>query len=593
MRILYRRLPAIIAWAVVLLVNTSCKKQDATEQTSGQETPARSQPIVVRIEGVKEPPELLIPSDSPITRTPQMEDFGKLIEGIKGGHEAAGLPAMNAFIAQHPNFGDAYPLRAALRCLTGDLQGAKADAEAALSGLPRVFDDNPQEDRNETLAMHAKLALIGHDDSTTSADLHKIISSYGDQFNYLTDGAVKVAHKITTPCAWSEGDVEDWLRRSHNAPESQVFRVVFATSFAQYDDDAKVMTQKYITETMRANPSSAPAYFYGAVGVKTIDGFKHFNFSDAEKAAYYNHLIELWSKVIQLDPSIEKAFAERAEDYLELKNYQAAISDYDSALALNPKHEALWNDRGLAKQETYDKSGAVADFTQDIVLERQNNDLHGMTYPLENRGDLYVKLGDYRHAVEDYTSLIAIRLHDIMPFINLDFIRELYPEYANVDDAKMKDKIHRMFVPNYTNENFERTISNPAGMSPTMDGGTRDTYLKRADVLLALKRFDAARRDYARAELFKERQEGDRWRTPPNFHGMALDVKTLETADQSHVKAWVKLAEDDKQPEEPQPTRFTLDCRTHTVQMGARPEFEPGPGTYAEAVSDFFCSAAH
>jgi hypothetical protein len=121
-----------------------------------------------------------------------------------------------------------------------------------------------------------------------------------------------------------------------------------------------------------------------------------------------------------------------------------------------------------------------------------------------------------------------------------------------------------------------------------LGGGLREDYLKRADLLLTLKRFDAARQDYTRAELFKQREDYDRWRTPPGLNGIAIDLQTLD-AQAGQVKAWVKPPENDTN-RDPQPTHFTIDCAHHTVQTGDR-SYEPAPGSYAESVRDFFCGA--
>jgi hypothetical protein len=130
-------------------------------------------------------------------------------------------------------------------------------------------------------------------------------------------------------------------------------------------------------------------------------------------------------------------------------------------------------------------------------------------------------------------------------------------------------------------------ITQPSGLHPALDAGLRETYLKRADVLLTLKRFDAARLDYARAELFKERQDDDRWRTPPSLNGIGVDLKTLD-AQPKPVRAWVRPPENASHSD-PQPIHYLIDCTRHTVQPGDRSgSFEPIPGSYDETVRDFF-----
>jgi tetratricopeptide (TPR) repeat protein len=47
--------------------------------------------------------------------------------------------------------------------------------------------------------------------------------------------------------------------------------------------------------------------------------------------------------------------------YLKMKNYAAAIADYDSALQIDPKLDASLYGRGLAKRQTGDRAGGDAD----------------------------------------------------------------------------------------------------------------------------------------------------------------------------------------------------------------------------------------
>ena len=74
---------------------------------------------------------------------------------------------------------------------------------------------------------------------------------------------------------------------------------------------------------------------------------------------------------------------------------------------------------------------------------------------LDNRAALFVKLGDFKKALTDYNNLIGYRLHDVMFSINLDFFRQLYPEYASVDDARLKDKLRKMYYPNFSEQTFQ------------------------------------------------------------------------------------------------------------------------------------------
>src|SRR5579875_2674107 len=177
---------------------TSCKKR-----------PAKADHII-RIEGVKEPPELLIPAEAPVEKTDEIQALVKALEGVHGGNEAQALPGLDAFIQKYPPFGDAYTLRASIRCMTNDLAGAKTDAEHALANPLRVLAKKGDDDRAEMTAMHAKLAFLQKDYVTTGRDIDTLVASYSTSLQYLTDGRVKLHDKPNSACSWTPEDVERW-----------------------------------------------------------------------------------------------------------------------------------------------------------------------------------------------------------------------------------------------------------------------------------------------------------------------------------------------------------------------------------------------
>jgi len=583
MKNLRRTLIASALLTVFTAALSSCKKHGA---------PSVAQPEIIRIEGVSEPPELLVPAEKKFVHTEEVDALFKAVENVKSGNEASQLPALDAFISKYPQVGDAYPIRATIRCMTGDLSGAKSDVEKALVIHDRIISDNSDEDYSELTAIHAKFALLAGDNATTQRDLQTILAMYSPDIQYLTDSRVKLDDKPISGCSWTSEAVKQWLQRSGNSTDAQVFQGMYLAAFAPLDSEAKGLTSRYMVDLVKANPTSAPAYFYAAVGAQKVAMFKSLAFSDAERTEHNRHIIELYTKALQLNPNIKAAYAERAEAYLQEKDHSAAISDYDHAINLSPDVAGLWNDRGLAKQETYDKDGAISDFSKAIELKTKKRDVNALSYSLENRGELYLKLGNYKKALADYNTLIGARLQNIIIFINLDFFRNLYPEYANVDDARLKDKLHRMYYPNFSNETFDQVISKPEGMHPSLTGFLPEAYLKRADILLALKNFSAARTDYVRSQRFKKEQGDDRWRTPPGLQKLAIDLQTLDAHDPANVKVWVKPADGDNQIAEAPPTEFVIDCAHRTVQAGnERTVIEPAPGSSAEAVRDFFCTS--
>ena len=382
---------------------------------------------------------------------------------------------------------------------------------------------------------------------------------------YLTDGRVKLHDKPNSSCSWTPENVDTWLRDTGNSPSAQLFHLMYLAAFAPLDDDAKPLAAKSALDVVRNQPSSAAAYFYAAVTNQKIATYTSLAFNEADRSAYDRRQTELYSQALNLDPKIEEAYAQRADEHLREKDYSLAITDYDHALQISPLNSALWNDRGIAKEETYDKNGAIDDFSKAIELKIAQSDFTAVEYSLDNRAALYVKLGDYNKALADYNSLIGHRLHDVMFSINLDFFRQLYPEYAQVDNTKLEDKLRRMYYPNFSVQTFHDVITKPAGAHPSLTGFLPEAYLLRADVLLALKAFTAAQSDLKKATLSDQRHANDRWRTPPGLQNVRIDLQTLDVANPENLKIWMQAGtEDSNTPDDsPHPTPDQLpdpDC---------------------------------
>ena len=110
----------------------------------------------------------------------------------------------------------------------------------------------------------------------------------------------------------------------------------------------------------------------------------------------------------------------------KVQDWKNAIADYDQAVKIDPNDAVLWNDRGLAKKETFDKSGAIDDYIQAIKLKSAKRDddadkSDSLASTFENRADLYVKLGEYQKAVADYSQTIGQKLGGtLLLYLNLE-----------------------------------------------------------------------------------------------------------------------------------------------------------------------------
>ncbi len=104
------------------------------------------------------------------------------------------------------------------------------------------------------------------------------------------------------------------------------------------------------------------------------------------------------SKAIQINSRYTFAYFLRAYVYAQIQEFQQSLSDYDRAIAIDPKVALVYNNRGNLKYEKLnDSQGALADFDRAIVLTPQ----YAKAY--NNHGILkYTKLKDKAGAVQDF-----------------------------------------------------------------------------------------------------------------------------------------------------------------------------------------------
>jgi tetratricopeptide (TPR) repeat protein len=190
--------------------------------------------------------------------------------------------------------------------------------------------------------------------------------------------------------------------------------------------------------------------------------------------------------------------------FYDIGNYEAAIGEFDRAIASAPDMGEAYNNRGLAYFAIGETNNALADFDKAIELMPNS----GGTY--SNRGAVYLSLGNYDQAIADLDKAIELSPDLAKAYHNrglvylsmgeadkaiLDFDKaiELTPETSFIRQATMESRM-------------------PAGESPfgngTLNGMLDDqsyadlpkTYASRAMAYLQKGDYERANADMEKAE---------------------------------------------------------------------------------------------
>lgn len=162
--------------------------------------------------------------------------------------------------------------------------------------------------------------------------------------------------------------------------------------------------------------------------------------------------IDHYTKVLDADPTDERAISCRCWAYLAIREFDRALKDGEEAVRLNPDSISWKNNRGecFLKRKEYDK--AIAEFT--ALLEEEPS----YFFALYNRSDAYVRTRQFDKALADVES--ALKSDDKVPGLHATLARVR----ATSPDAKLRDGKKAV-------ESAERAV----GMVKYKDGRFLDT----------------------------------------------------------------------------------------------------------------------
>jgi tetratricopeptide (TPR) repeat protein len=112
---------------------------------------------------------------------------------------------------------------------------------------------------------------------------------------------------------------------------------------------------------------------------------------------------QCYSKVIALNPRFYQAFFSRAEVWMEKGDYEAAIKDLDTGLALSPIYPGGYVTRGLA----HEKLGNLDKATRDFALAAETDAMDAAGF--YHLGRMYEKRHQVGEALNYYRKALGLR----------------------------------------------------------------------------------------------------------------------------------------------------------------------------------------
>lgn len=301
-----------------------------------------SQSSPSRIAGVDEPPELTGEPKRIMKLTGAQRQFGEIVGELSDGEKAkAARPKLNELIEEHPDYSDAYLMRAMcdLCMLDGrDYASALRDVAMAISTHSANAGQTMYGNLADHYSLRGKIEFALGQYREAMNDLEAAMRvDFDSATSIFNTGAVE-PERTSKQCTWNLTDLDTLVARFPNDYRPLLLRGLYFMFFSTFNEDYYAKAMPEFQKAAALNPKSPlPHYFIGNLYTKASFWTKAAWSSDEGRNEAKRKAIQAYTKAIQLNPKFMKAYEGRASAFYVLKQNQQAIRDYAEFLSLIQK----------------------------------------------------------------------------------------------------------------------------------------------------------------------------------------------------------------------------------------------------------------
>ena len=142
-----------------------------------------------------------------------------------------------------------------------------------------------------------------------------------------------------------------------------------------------------------------------------------------------------FSRVIDNDPHNRLALVSRGAAYLQLMKLQAALDDFDRAIAIDARSAKPFHLRGLVRDRQGHSREALDDFSQAIARDPE----YGAAY--YSRSAVYSRLGEHAKAQEDIEAFTLLTEKNVAEYSEENNVWRSH--HMTLEDGGITDPMHR------------------------------------------------------------------------------------------------------------------------------------------------------
>jgi tetratricopeptide (TPR) repeat protein len=157
---------------------------------------------------------------------------------------------------------------------------------------------------------------------------------------------------------------------------------------------------------------TAIEYFTRAIWDDPTNSELYFLRGNAQAKLNLNdEAIRNYTTAIKLDPEM-KYYKNRGLTFIEIEDYDNAISDFNEALIFDSTNSTLYFNRGYTHALSGNYESAIKDYSKAISHDSTNAKV------FVNRGDLWSGVEEHQKAIFDFTSALSVNNKDELAYLN-------------------------------------------------------------------------------------------------------------------------------------------------------------------------------
>lgn len=377
----------------------------------------------------------------------------------------------------------------------------RGELDRAIALFPTEKDHVAAKSISLLLALRAKLSKKLSDDAAALTDLENAIQQSNENAGSVFYAGGFGPNDQRNTNVIEQSDLDSLVAKYPTDYRPLLARGIFFYAFTSFDQKYTTQALADLMQASSISPNSGIVYEFRAAVSEYSAYRERMQGKQSQSPEFLEKALTMRKRALALGNDPFRNNFSLAEDLLSLENYTEAIEYFDKALAINPLDHAAIHDRAASKMNSGDPSGAIADYTRAIELER-NLDINVLSSDdaYEERAKAHAALLQFDQAVLDYNAAIGRQIGKHIILMQMTQFYVLYPQLVSMSERELDEAMRQKYQPLMSPSEFIQELGSQYSKHKEYKiSGIAALFKARGEAHKELGHKDLADADFARA----------------------------------------------------------------------------------------------